>query len=1595
MTTDALEAALLSLPLIEDCAVLALESPGGAVRVAYVVLRGPVTRQKIESHVTEVAPGAPRPDHVVFVNRLPYTEDGALDHVALSRVAVIDDALARRLESMLDEDPRFKGSAVVLEEPANVTPLLHERQLLPPTFAPPLAALSAAPEARAVARRSGAPLADSGPLAECEGPPLSSREGAPRTLPDALRAAALRLVDPRIAYLGVNQSIRLDTFSSLLGEARRIHGGLKARGVARGDKLVLQLERPEDVLPAFWGCLLGGIVPVLTAVPASYDAGTNDVERLAQVIRLLDRPRILTARSTADIGPLLERAGANADCVMGLEEVRSAHAVADERAISPETPAFFTLTSGSTGTPKAVMLSHASVLARARGTNRLCGHLESDRILNWLPFDHIGSISDWHVRCVVLGCHMTYCTKEYVLGDPLNWLRLIDRFRITHSWAPNFAYALVHEAVKRAGEERWDLSCLQTLLTAGEAVSSTTVKDFLEALGRHGMAPTVVRPAFGMAELGSGVTYYVPTQEHPVRVLHVDRGRLDGKLARVDAADPRAVSFTSLGPVIASARMRIVDEEGRVLPEDSVGRLQIGGDPVCLGYFDNPEANREVFAGGGWFNTGDRGFISKGELYLTGRDKESLVINGANFSSGEIEAVVSAVSGVRVSFTAACAVRDPGEGEKLAVFFSADVLETELRALLAEIQKQITSKIGVKADYLLPVAESAIPKTAIGKIQRKELVKRFERGDFEALVRRMDVLQQNDRTLPDWFLEPHFRPRARAQGARSTPKGAILVEDDAGLSEAVTAVLRRAGVPVTAIARGAALPRPAHPVSHVLDFADYRPQGAAATPGAERDSAEALVERLVEVTRTARDAAALGPEIRYLVVGSHSQVASAEDAVDVDRSAVPVALMTLTQELRTTSCAHLDVPFAPTARDLEAVALLVLSECTSPAKDPEIAYRQRGRLVRAFRRVPWSESSPPSARLERDGLYLITGGLGGVGAELSRYLLERWGANLVIVGRTPAEGPSADPGRRAVLADLERRGKVVYEAADVTDARALKDAVTRAELRTGRRVRGAFHLASAYHEGPLGDETSASLRAAVLPKVLGAVAVHAAVPDDAFVVCFTSLAGVNGGAGIGAYAAANRVVDSVCHAERRRGRLSYSASWSVWKGLGIGAESAPLPVLRSRGYHAIQPSKGFASLVAVLGLGPAHYAVGADPAHPSVSFRVEAPVEPLSALSAAVAPRGEAPRAGELPIVTDALGNPVPLRFRVLRGVTGSVTRDVLLAALQSGPGGARILATTPAQQKLAAIWQDVLGLDEVGINEAFFDIGGTSLLSLRLFAEVERVFGVALPLATLYRAPTIDALAAVLQTEPSRGAPDSIRLLTPSPAQGEAPLTLHLLHDSEGKTDVYRPLAAHLRGDVRLYAIAPHSEGPFPVLFTRIEDMAAHAAAQIRKVQPRGPYAVGGLGIGGALAHAVACRLQAAGEHVATVVLFDAIDSASKPSRSPGESGVFRRAERFLSSTSRLSTSLTRSGMDYARLKLLRRSLDRGERPPWYLEHIPFETVYRFALQDFAPQRFSGRTVLYRATLLAEPSVAQLAAQLKEELRVALTGDGAAKRSD
>ncbi|MFK7829717.1 MAG: SDR family NAD(P)-dependent oxidoreductase [Congregibacter sp.] len=564
----------------------------------------------------------------------------------------------------------------------------------------------------------------------------------PRTLVEVLLAA-----DPDTPIIYIDQQGRetRSSYGALVVSARQVASGCRARGMLPGTRVLLQLLGNDEILPAFWGALLAGLVPTIVPVPVSYDMQSRQLEQLEHLYELLDLPALITNREYADAiarSPLLTLL--HDASMLELSELAQTADDGQVHVAAPDDIAFFVLSSGSTGLPKAVTLTHNNMIARGRGANALCRNASSDVILSWLPFDHIGNISAYHISPILSSSTLVYAPKEYVLARPLRWLGLIDRYKVTHGWAPNFAFGLIVKALQN-DDRSWDLSSVKGLLSAGELVSYHTVQAFLKATAPYGLKPEAVISAFGMAEVCSGVNYHLPEPGHGIRFLHLDRRELDSKAILMSPEDPNCISFASLGPVVPGMAMRIVSDKEEILEDGQIGYFQLRGEALMQGYYQNPEAN-QAFTADGWFDTGDAAFIWEDEIYLVGRAGLGIVINGANLSNLEVETAVEEVEGVEPSFTAACTVFPPYSDQlKLAIFFhpKSGLSTQEVQALPRLIQAQLTQRLGVRADYCIAVDRAEIPKTAIGKIQHKQLIKRFQAGEFSDAIADMRGAQSS------------------------------------------------------------------------------------------------------------------------------------------------------------------------------------------------------------------------------------------------------------------------------------------------------------------------------------------------------------------------------------------------------------------------------------------------------------------------------------------------------------------------------------------------------------------------------------------------------------------------------------------------------------------------------------------------------------------------------------------------------------------------------------------------------------------------------------------------------------------------------------
>lgn len=249
-----------------------------------------------------------------------------------------------------------------------------------------------------------------------------------------------------------------------------------------------------------------------------------------------------------------------------------------------------------------------------------------------------------------------------------------------------------------------------------------------------------------------------------------------------------------------------------------IGRLQVKGAVVTPGYLDNEAANREAFVGDGWFNTGDLGFILDGRLALTGREKETIIVRGANFYCYEIEDVVDAIESVEPTFVGSCAVADPASGtEGFAVFFvPKDDAAEDVAELVRTIRARVAASLGVSPTHVVPLAAEDFPKTTSGKIQRGQLKQAPEDGRFRDEIKALDVALKNANTLPDWFYRQTWRRREAASAAnlRRSAGQALVFLDRSGLGASLAGRARRDGRPWVEVEAG--------PASEKLDRDRYR-----------------------------------------------------------------------------------------------------------------------------------------------------------------------------------------------------------------------------------------------------------------------------------------------------------------------------------------------------------------------------------------------------------------------------------------------------------------------------------------------------------------------------------------------------------------------------------------------------------------------------------------------------------------------------------------------------------------------------------------------------------------------------------------------------
>nr|WSX74771.1 amino acid adenylation domain-containing protein [Streptomyces sp. NBC_00899] len=1361
------ERAALAAGGVRDAVVLA--AADGTPRLFAVPARAGAAEQ-----AARAAGGGVR---LTAVSGLPRDGDGVLDAGALLRLPPLDRAAAEEWCGELSGQAGVRAATVVVEDTAED---LGTRR-------------AAAASRQPVAAAPPPAVADDAPPAVSAGP--EQPQPAVDSWAAALRRAAEAAGHGEIVHVRADGSETRRSYASLVPEASRVLGGLRALGLRPGARVVLQCEDTEDFVAALWGCVLGGFTAVPLTVPASYATASAAVAKLAGLWRMLDRPLVVCSPAgAAGLRELAEREGLSDMRLASVEELRQGPADADWHPARPDDLLLMLTTSGSTGLPKAVRLTHRNVLARSAATAAVNNLSQWDVSLNWIPLDHVTGVVMFHLRDVYLACRQIHAPTGWVLQDPLRWLDLADRHRVTVTWAPNFAFGLVAEHAEGTADRHWDLSPMRLVTNAGEVVVAATARRFVQLLHPFGLPQDVMHPGWGMSETSSVVT----------------DGCLPAEPAEADG------TFVSCGLPYPGFALRIVDGDGRVLREGEAGGLQVRGDSVTSGYHDNSEANAEAFTEDGWFETGDLAFLRGGELFITGRAKDVIIVNGVNHYSHEIEAWVEQLPVAVKSFVAAVAVRTgPAAGTDELALFVHLAPGTDEAAALREIRGTVAREIGLSPAYVLPVEAAEIPKTEIGKIQRTQLRRRFEAGGFEAALRRSQELLGDTADVPDWFLRPVWQP-ARPHHVPAGPPGHTLVltgrgERAAAAAGQLAARLRGEERLCTLVGSGPRYERTdagtyrlrpddegdvarlldrlaedgrrVECVLHLgaLDGGDREPGSVEELLEAQRDGADALLVLVRELARRRDDAD--GP-LPLVLATAGGQAVLPADRPGCVHGAAGGLLCTLREELPWLGAVHLDLDAGAT---VGAVAAALLDEAALPPVEPAVAHRAGVRYVRRLAALPAEDlpevpqAAEPQAPATPSGFTLVSGGLGGVGGEFAAHLLQVPGTRVLLLGRgalpedhawdehLAAGGPTAR--RIEAYRRLRALGDVRYEAVDVTDPAQVRAAVDKASGVWGLPLAHVHHLAGERRELPVAELEVAAWRSALAAKVAGGWVLHR-LAEDRDAVAFTVFSSVNGffgGSMNAAYAAGCAFLDALAVHRSRRGLPARSLAWSQWSGLGMSEGYRLAALSEARGYRALETAAALRSYDLAASAAEPHLLIGADRTAPWVRAHLAGPVRAVQQL------------AGQVELDAGADLGALCARAAAAAAAHGADGHWVLRAAGPTGEQEPAAGAADPAadtterlEAVVAAAWAAVLGRDRVGRDENFFDLGGSSLLLVSAQSAVNEALGSDLTTVDLFAHPTVADLAGHLAARGTAapGAPPERREVREAGEDGEGAAT-------------------------------------------------------------------------------------------------------------------------------------------------------------------------------------------------------------------------------
>lgn len=518
-------------------------------------------------------------------------------------------------------------------------------------------------------------------------------------------------------------------YAKLREDALVLARRLLATGAKTGDSVALLAETDGDFVRAFFACQYAGLLPAPLALPTPLGGREAYIEQIKNLANSAQARILIGPVGLKDwVAEIGERAGLDfAGVLADLPEDGGAALPT----ISPEDPCYLQFSSGSTRTPTGVLVRHKALMANCVAITRDGLQVSpEDRAISWLPLYHDMGLIGFLLS--PLSCQMSVDllpTGAFV-RRPLLWIDLIGRNKATIAYSPTFGYELCARRVQGQPLDAYDLAHWRSAGLGGDMIRMPPLKAFVEAFGPAGFSDKAFVASYGMAEATLALSMAPLGKGLRAETLDVERLERDAVAVDAPESSERARDFARCGPALPEHFLEVRGEDGQVLPERGVGRIFAKGPSVMSGYFANPEESARVLSADGWLDTGDIGFVIEGEIVITGRAKDLIILNGRNIWPQDLEWTADhEIEGLRSGDV--CAFAIPAEPEdQIVVLVQARGGDVDSRlALVESVTTLLRTRHGVDAKVKL-VGAHALPQTSSGKLSRSKARTAYLAGTY-------------------------------------------------------------------------------------------------------------------------------------------------------------------------------------------------------------------------------------------------------------------------------------------------------------------------------------------------------------------------------------------------------------------------------------------------------------------------------------------------------------------------------------------------------------------------------------------------------------------------------------------------------------------------------------------------------------------------------------------------------------------------------------------------------------------------------------------------------------------------------------------------